>query len=143
MIISRDIGYFMLVLFYLENLMGDFQYKTWFSIRVRGYPQPSVFSVYLPFSIFSSGVELKLCLLLENVNILLKWWLFVEIEDILCWYYFTQKIWWVIFNIKHDFLSEWGGTPNPQCFLYTFLFQYFFWTWTKIVSSIRKCKNLA
>ena len=35
-IICRDIGCFMLALFYLENLMGDFQYKMWFPIRVRG-----------------------------------------------------------------------------------------------------------
>ena len=71
-IICRDIRCFMLALFYLENLMGDIQYKMWFSIRVRGAtPDPQCFSVHLPFSIFS-GVELKLCFLLENVNILLK-----------------------------------------------------------------------
>ena len=52
-IICRDIRCFMLALVYLENLMGDIQYKMWFSIRVRGgtLPPPSVFSVYLPFSI--------------------------------------------------------------------------------------------
>ena len=71
--ICRDIGCFMLALVYLENLMGDMQYKMWFSIRVRVGPtsHPQCFSVHLPFSIFS-GVELKLCFLLENVNILLK-----------------------------------------------------------------------
>ena len=70
--ICRDIGCFTLALVYLENLMGDIQYKMWFSIRVRGgpTPHPQCFSVHLPFSIFS-GVELKLCFLLENVNILL------------------------------------------------------------------------
>ena len=71
-IICRDIGCFMLALVYLENVMGDMQYKMWFSIRVRGGipPHPQCFSVHLPFSIF-------------------------------------------------------------------------FWSWTKIVSSVRKCKNLA
>ena len=40
-IICRDIRCFMLALFYLENLMGVFQYKMWFSIRVReGMPYP-------------------------------------------------------------------------------------------------------
>ena len=34
-IICNVIGCFMLALFYLENLMGDIQYKMWFSIRVR------------------------------------------------------------------------------------------------------------
>ena len=34
-IICRDIRCFMLALVYLENLMGDIQYKMWFSIRVR------------------------------------------------------------------------------------------------------------
>ena len=73
-IICRDIGCFMLALVYLENLMGDIQYKVWFPIRVRGgtLHHPQCFSVYLPFSIFT-GFELKLCLLSENVNILLKW----------------------------------------------------------------------
>ena len=71
-IISNVIGCFMMALFYLENLMADFQYKMWFPIRVRGAtPDPQCFSVHLPFSIFS-GIELKLCFLLENVNILLK-----------------------------------------------------------------------
>ena len=71
-IICNVIGCFMLALFYLENLIADFQYKMWFSIRVRGAtPDPQCFSVHLHFSIFS-GVELKLCFLLENVNILLK-----------------------------------------------------------------------
>ena len=43
-IISRDIRCFMLALFYLENLMSDFQYKMWFSIRVReGMPHPQCF----------------------------------------------------------------------------------------------------
>ena len=42
--ICRDVRYFMLALVYLENLMGDIQYKMWFSIRVReGMPLPSVF----------------------------------------------------------------------------------------------------
>ena len=72
-IICRDIGCFMLALFYLENVMGDIQYKMWFSIRVReGIPHPQSFSVHLPF-LFFSGFELKLCLLSENVKILLKW----------------------------------------------------------------------
>ena len=64
----------MLALVYLENLMGDIQYKVWFSIGVRGGTlcHPQCFSVYLPFSILS-GFELKLCLHSENVKILLKW----------------------------------------------------------------------
>ena len=51
--ICRDIRCFMLALVYLENLMGDIQYKMWFSIRVRGgtLPHPQNFSVCLPFSI--------------------------------------------------------------------------------------------
>ena len=72
-IICKDIGCLMLTLVYLENLMGDIQYKMWFSIRVReGIPHPQCFSLHLPFS-FLSGVELKFCLLSENVKILLKW----------------------------------------------------------------------
>ena len=72
-IICRDIGCFMLALVYLENLMGDIQYKMWFSIRVReGIPHPHCFSVHLLF-LFSFGFELKLCLLSENVTILLQW----------------------------------------------------------------------
>ena len=43
----------MLTLFYLENLMGDFQYKMWFSIRVRGgTPILSVFLYTSPFQFF-------------------------------------------------------------------------------------------
>ena len=51
--ICRDIGCFMLALVYLENVMGDMQYKMWFSIRVRGGTlcHPQCFSVHLPFSI--------------------------------------------------------------------------------------------
>ena len=56
----------MLALVYLENLMGDIQYKMWFSIRVRGGTLPQNFSVCLPFSIVFSAVELELCLLSEN-----------------------------------------------------------------------------
>ena len=73
--ICRDIGCFMLALVYLENVMGDMQYKMWFSIRVRGGTlcHPQCFSVHLPFSILLSVVDLKLCLLSESVKILLKW----------------------------------------------------------------------
>ena len=72
-IICNVIGCFMLALFYLENLMGDIQYKMWFPIRDgEGIPHPQCFSVHLPF-LFSSGFELKLYLLSENVNIFLKW----------------------------------------------------------------------
>ena len=71
-IICNVIGCFMLALFYLENLMGDMQYKMWFSIRVRV-----------------------------------------------------------------------GPTSHPQCFsVHPPLFN-FFWSWTKIVFSIRKCKHFA
>ena len=76
-IISRDVGCFMLALFYLENVMGDIQYKIWFSITVRGVPPTlSVFLYPSPFQLFS-GVELKLCLLSENVEIFLKWMFYV------------------------------------------------------------------
>ena len=53
-IICRDIGCFMLALVYLENLMGDIQYKMWFSIRVReGIPLPSEFFCMPPlFKLF-------------------------------------------------------------------------------------------
>ena len=72
-IICNVIGCLMLALFYLENLMGDIQYKMWFPIRVReGTPHHQCFSVHLPFS-FLSGVELKFYLLSENVKILFKW----------------------------------------------------------------------
>ena len=48
--ICRDIRCFMLALVYLENLMGDIQYKMWFSIRVReGIPLPSEFFCMPPF----------------------------------------------------------------------------------------------
>ena len=64
----------MLTLFYLENLIGDFQYKMNIYQSEKEYPPPSVFfCISHPFSIFSPGVELKLCLLSENVKILLKW----------------------------------------------------------------------
>ena len=54
-IICRDIGCFMLALFYLENVMGDMQYKMWFSIRVReGTPYPwGVFLYTPPFQFLS------------------------------------------------------------------------------------------
>ena len=66
-IICNVIGCFMLALFYLENLMGDMQYKMWFSIRVRGGTlcHPQCFSVPLPF-LFLSRFELKFYLLSEN-----------------------------------------------------------------------------
>ena len=63
-IICRDIGCFMLALVYLDNLMGDMQYKMWFSIRVRGGTlyHPQCFSVH-PLFLFSSRFELKFYLL--------------------------------------------------------------------------------
>ena len=70
-IICRDMGWFMLALLYLENLVGDFQYKMWFSIKVR------------------------------------------------------------------------EGMPYPQCFFSTPPLFNFFWSWTKNVSSVRKCKTIA
>ena len=36
-----------------------------------------------------------------------------------------------------------GGTPDPQCFSVHLLFSIFFYSWTKIVFSIRKCKHFA
>ena len=57
---------------------------------------------------------------------------------------FYLEMWWVIFNIQCDFLSEWEEVPlTLSVFLYTSPFQLFFCSWTKIVSSVRKCKNLA
>ena len=53
----------MLALFYLENLMGDFQYKMEFSIKVKGdTAHLQCFSVYLPCHFFS-GIEVRLCIL--------------------------------------------------------------------------------
>ena len=47
-IICKDMGCFMLALFYLENVMGDFQYKMWFPIRVwEATPHAQCFSVHL------------------------------------------------------------------------------------------------
>ena len=59
---------------------------------------------------------------------------------------FYLEIWWVIFNIKCDFLSEWEEVSSPtfRIFLYTSPFQFFSRVELKlIVSSIRKCKHLA
>ena len=60
LIICRDIRCFMLALFYLENLMGDFQYKMWFSIRVReGMPTFSVFLyTFFLYFIFLNWTEI-------------------------------------------------------------------------------------
>ena len=55
-IICRDTGYFLLALFYLENLMGDFQYKMLFSVKVRGGNPPPPHAqcfLYTSFFIFS------------------------------------------------------------------------------------------
>ena len=72
--ICRDVRYFMLALVYLENLMGDIQYKMWFSIRVReGIPLPSEFFCMPPLFNCFSAVELKVCLLSENIKFFLKW----------------------------------------------------------------------
>ena len=52
-IICRDIGYIVLALFYLENLMGDFQYKMFiFYKSERGYLPPSAFFCIPPFSFY-------------------------------------------------------------------------------------------
>ena len=78
-IICRDIGCFMLALVYLENLMGDIQYKMWFSIRVReGIPLPSEFFCMPPLLNCFSAVELKLCLLSENIKFFLKWMFYIS-----------------------------------------------------------------
>ena len=73
-IICRDIGCFMLALFHLENLMGDFLNIgcDFLSVGEGVLPLKSVFFCTPPLSNFFSGVELKLCLLSENVKILLK-----------------------------------------------------------------------
>ena len=58
----------MLALVYLENLMGDIQYKMWFSIRVRERypPPPSVFFCTPP--LFNSS----LCSWFEIVSFVRK-----------------------------------------------------------------------
>ena len=43
-----------------------------FNQSERRYLLPECFSVYLPFSIFFCGVELKLCPLSDNVKIFLN-----------------------------------------------------------------------
>ena len=56
----------------MGGIVFDFQYKVLFPIRVRGgTPTLSVFLYTSPFQFFS-GVELKLCLLSENVKSLKK-----------------------------------------------------------------------
>ena len=59
-IICKDMGCFMLALFYLENLMGDFQYKMWLPIRVReGMPHSSVFLyTFFLYFIFLNWTEI-------------------------------------------------------------------------------------
>ena len=125
--------------FYSDFRIFPFFYKMLFSIRVRrGYPSPSVFFCIPPLLNFFSGVELKLCLLSENVNILLKWRLFVEIQDIFMLALFYLE------NLMKDFQYKMlfsirvrGGTPTLSVFLYTSPFQFIFWSCTKIVSSVR------
>ena len=56
----------------MGSIIFDFQYKMSFSIKMRG-GTPLRLSLYTsPFQFFS-GVELKLCLLSENVKFLRKW----------------------------------------------------------------------
>ena len=57
---------------WVGGIIFDFQYKMSFSIRMRRVPPPSVFLYASPFKFFSR-VELELCLLSENVKILIKW----------------------------------------------------------------------
>ena len=52
---------------------GDFQYKMLFSIRMRGGTPTLGVSLYASPLQFLSGVELELCLLSENVKILIIW----------------------------------------------------------------------
>ena len=126
-IISSDIGCFMLALFYLENLMGDIQYKIWFSIRVRGriLLHPQNFSVHLPFSIFfwswtkivpsvTKCKNLPLVVIISSdVGCFMLTLFYLEnvMGDI------QYKIW---FSIRVR-----GGTPTLSVFLYTSPFQFF------------------
>ena len=141
-IICRDIWCFMLALVYLENLMGDIQYKMWFSIRVRRGTlcHPQCFSVHLPFNS-------SLCSWFEIVSFVRKCKnlasMVIISRDIRCFMLalFYIEMWWVIFNIKCDFLSEWEEV-SPHCsdFLYTSPFQFLSRVELKlIVSSVRKC----
>ena len=141
-IICRDIGCFMLALFYLENVMGDMQYKMWFSIRVReGTPYP--WGVFLYTPLFNSS----LCSWTEIVSSVRKCKnlasMVIFSRDIGCFMLalFYIEIWCVIFNIKCDFLSEWEEvSPHSSDFLYTSPFQFFSRVELKlIVSSVSKC----
>ena len=134
-IICRDIRCFMLALVYLENLMGDIQYKMWFSIRVReGTPTLSVFLYTSPFQFFFCSwtkivSSVRKCKNLAEMVIICR--------DIGCFMLalFYLEIWWVIFNIKCDFLSEWEEVPpipHSQCFFCTPPLFNFFWSSTKI-----------
>ena len=141
-IICRDIGCFMLALVYLENLMGDIQYKMWFSIRVRGGTLPHPQNCTPPFFNYFSGTKIvfsvRKCKHLAEMVIICR--------DIGCFmlalFYlenlmgdFQYKMW---FSIR---VRE--GTPPPSVFSCTPFFIFFFLNWTEIVSFVRKCKNLA
>ena len=125
-IICKDIGCFMLTLVYLENLMGDMQYKMWFSFRVGVGPtsHPQCFSGHLPFS-FLSGVELKFCLLSENVKSCLNG------NYLQCYRMFyvgtilLRKLdsWYSIQNVI--FYQSKIRYPHPQCFSVHLPFLFF------------------
>ena len=133
-IICRDIGCFMLALFYLENVMGDMQYKMWFSIRVRErYPLPlGVFFCTPP--LFNSSLcsctpplNLKLCLSVRKCKNLASMVIFSR--DIRCFYVgtilhrdlmcdFQYKMW---FSVRMR-----GGIPPLQWFSVHLPFSIFF-----------------
>ena len=142
-IICRVIRCFMLALVYLGNLMGDIQYKSVIFYRIeRRYPlPPSVFFCTPP--LFNSS----LCSWFEIVSFVRKCKnlasMVIISRDIRCFMLalFYIEMWWVIFNIKCNFLSEWEEvSPHSSDFLYTSPFQFFSRVELKlIVSSVRKC----
>ena len=129
----------------LEKFDGRFSIKNMiFYQSERRYSTFTIFLYTSPFQ-FYIWSWIKIVFSFRKCKYLAKWWLFVEIKDILCWHYCTWKIWREISNIKHDFLSEWEWYPPTSvffCIPSRFYFR-FIWRWTKIVSSVRKCKYLA
>ena len=147
-IICRDIGCFMLALVYLENLMGDIQYKMWFSIRVRErYPPPP--SVFLSTSrlfhfFFCSWTKIvfsvRKCKNLPEMVIISS--------DVGCFmltlFYLENVMGDIQYKIWFSIRVRGGILPHSfRIFLYTFFLYFFFLNWIEIVSFVRKCKNLA
>ena len=124
--ISRDIGCFMLALFYVEILWVIFIIKCDFLSEREGVHPPSV--VFCTPPLFNSS----LCSWSEIVSFVRKCKnlasMVIISRDIRCFMLalFYVEMWWVIFNIKCDFLSEWEELPlTLNVFLYTSPFQFF------------------